>query len=198
MRKGSLRIPQSFRGSKGAKVNLWKEVGGVGNWRGGGRVPFLHRTAGLPSAPEAAFLAVRKIEVCKITSSLEWGDKYLRLHAKEWTDRWTKGRGSAEGQNQAQVPPSPEEGQVHRAPASLQVQDSPALALLPRPPPGSAPRVQESPLEQGDVPWNLPSEFLTVLCKIHHVVHLIFLWHCGVSQNAGQNCSTFCLIYCVA
>ena len=121
---------------------------GGGRWceGGGGRVRFLHRRAGLPSAPEAAFLAVRKTEVCKITSSLEWGDKYLRLHAKERTDRWTKGRGSAEGQGQAQVLPSPEEGQVHRAPASLQVQDSPALALLPRPPPGSAPKESKNPL----------------------------------------------------
>ena len=151
MRKGPLRIPQSFRGSKGGKVNLWREVGGVGNG-GGGVSPFCTEELVCHQRLRLPFVQLgRKTEVCKTTSSLERGDKYLRLHAKEWRDRWAKGRGSAEGQGQVQVLPSPEEGQVHRRPASLQVRDSPPLALLPSPPPGSAPKESKNPLYSKEV-----------------------------------------------
>lgn len=113
----------------------------------GGMSPFCTKELVCHQHLRLPFLQLgRKTEVWKTTSSLERGNKYLRLHVKEWTDRWTKGRGSAEGPCQAQVLPSPKDGQVRKGPASLQVQDSPTLALLPRPPPGSAPKESKNPL----------------------------------------------------
>lgn len=127
MRKGPLVISKSFSSKETRRIS-------EGRWRcwewGGGHVPFLHKRAGLLSAPEAAFLAVRK-EDRSVENHFLWkGNKYLRLHVKEWTDRWTKGRALAEGPCQAQVLPCPKDGQVRKGPASLQVQDSPTLALL--------------------------------------------------------------------